>query len=137
MNALPAEILLEIGRVDKQTYRGMLAIPRFARAVSVGYRLDIMVGNYKHERIINFHMTRKRGSHISKLLSHRSIITNRLYLSFIISDHDDNEKYTYYYVGPYSSTACGVIHSIDNGSRTMNSSQFYGGFNVSQHGTLY
>ena len=43
MYSLPTEILLEIGKTDKSTYRGMLAIPKFARGVTVGYRLDAMV----------------------------------------------------------------------------------------------
>ena len=42
MYTIPVEILLEIGRTDLETYKGMLAIPKFARAVSIGYRLDVM-----------------------------------------------------------------------------------------------
>ena len=45
MLSIPAEILLEIGRTDLKTYRGMLAVPKFARAVTIGYRLDIMEAN--------------------------------------------------------------------------------------------
>lgn len=53
MNAIPAEILLEIGKIDKPTYRGMLAIPKFARAVTVGYRLDTMAAaNYNYRCLL-------------------------------------------------------------------------------------
>ena len=52
MNSLPAEILLEIGKTNISTYRGMLAIPKFALAVTVGYRLDMMVGKYDYKKIL-------------------------------------------------------------------------------------
>ena len=39
MNTLP----VEIGKIDVKTYRSMLAIPKFARTVTIGYRLDIMM----------------------------------------------------------------------------------------------
>lgn len=55
MNALPAEILLEIGKIDVKTYRSMLNIPRFARAVTIGYRLDIMKSGYDYKKVINIH----------------------------------------------------------------------------------
>ena len=42
MNDIPVEILLLIGLNDQETYRGMLAIPKFARAVTIGYRLNAM-----------------------------------------------------------------------------------------------
>ena len=53
MNSLPAEILLEIGKIDKVTYRGMLAIPGFTRTVTIGYRLDIMIScKYDHIKLL-------------------------------------------------------------------------------------
>lgn len=42
MNDLPAEILLLIGLTDQETYRGMLAIPKFVRVITIGYRLTAM-----------------------------------------------------------------------------------------------
>lgn len=48
MNTLPVELLFVIGTDCIESYRGMLAIPRFARAVTVGTRLDMM------ERILTF-----------------------------------------------------------------------------------
>lgn len=42
MDTLPPEILLIIGTDNIETYRLMLAIPKFARAVTVGIRLDMM-----------------------------------------------------------------------------------------------
>ena len=54
MDSLPAEILLEIGKTDLETYVGMLAIPRFARKVTVGYRLDMMIAaRYEYNNILN------------------------------------------------------------------------------------
>ena len=54
MDALPVEILLEIGRTDLADYHGMLNIPRFARAVTIGYRLDMMlVAGYNYKKILN------------------------------------------------------------------------------------
>ena len=54
MDALPAEILLEIGKTSLATYVSMLAIPKFARAVTVGYRLDMMVvAGYEYNNILN------------------------------------------------------------------------------------
>ena len=42
MDTLPVEILLVIGTDCIESYRGMLAIPRFARAITAGIRLDMM-----------------------------------------------------------------------------------------------
>lgn len=42
MNSLPVEILLLIGLTDQKTYRSMLAVPRFARVITAGYRLNAM-----------------------------------------------------------------------------------------------
>mgnify|MGYP003419468995 FL=1 len=42
MNDIPVEILLLIGLNDQETYRGMLAIPKFTRAITIGYRLNAM-----------------------------------------------------------------------------------------------
>ena len=54
MDALPVEILLEIGRTDLADYHGMLNIPKFARAVTIGYRLDMMlVAGYNYKKILN------------------------------------------------------------------------------------
>ena len=55
MYAIPVEILLEIGKTDLETYKGMLAIPKFARGVTIGYRLDIMAAHHKiHSKLLNF-----------------------------------------------------------------------------------
>ena len=55
MDALPVEILLEIGRTGLATYVGMLAIPKFARAATIGYRLDMMAAaNYDYKKLL-FH----------------------------------------------------------------------------------
>lgn len=72
MLGLPAEILLEIGKVDIETYCGMLAIPKFAHAVTVGYRLDMMIASdykfkYDHMSIQNnrkYRIVRKNGPHV-------------------------------------------------------------------------
>ena len=42
MDLLPVEILLYIGLISEETYHGMLAVPRFARAVTCGYILEAM-----------------------------------------------------------------------------------------------
>ena len=72
MLSLPAEILLEIGKIDKVTYRSMLAVPKFARAVTIGYRLDIMEANgYDYSGLFRgscgFNVVRTRGPHTMKL----------------------------------------------------------------------
>ena len=71
MDTIPTEILLEIGKTDLETYVGMLAIPRFARAVTVGYRLDMLVREYAIGQLLyimtnNFvitHTIRRTGTH--------------------------------------------------------------------------
>ena len=140
MDTIPIEIMLEIGKTDIATYRGMLAIPKFARAVTVGYRLDMMVVTgykyEKHEKIIDFYMVRKQGSHILRLLIYRSIITNKVCSNFRITDHEQTEKYTYYYKGPSTGNALGVVCSNDDGRRTLSLSCGER-FDVSQFGTLY
>lgn len=42
MDYLPIEILLKIGTIDQSVYIAMLAIPKFARALTIGFRLDTM-----------------------------------------------------------------------------------------------
>ena len=59
MDVLPVEILLEIGKTNLATYRGMLNIPKFTRAVTIGYRLDMMVkSEYAYDKILNSHRGR-------------------------------------------------------------------------------
>ena len=53
MDVLPVEILLEIGKTNLATYRGMLAIPMFARAVTIGFRLNMMAAvNYDYNKML-------------------------------------------------------------------------------------
>lgn len=42
MDSIMTELVLWIGMMDIETYRGMIAIPKFARAVTCGYRLNAM-----------------------------------------------------------------------------------------------
>lgn len=42
MLSLPSDIILKIGMEDKKAYIAMLAIPRFARLLTAGIRLDSM-----------------------------------------------------------------------------------------------
>lgn len=113
MNALPAEILLEIGAVDKTTYRSMLAIPKFAHAVTIGYRLDMMVkSGYEYLRILE-EISLKRhtfaenafigkcykthGSQRTQEVIH--IISGRPKVCIRFSDTNTNAKYDTYTYG--------------------------------------
>ena len=67
MLSLPAEILLEIGKTGLETYKGMLAVPKFARAITIGYRLDIMERcKYNYRNIIT-----RPTAHIRAVLGDR------------------------------------------------------------------
>ena len=91
MNTIPAEILLEIGKTDLATYRGMLAIPKFALAVTIGYRLDRMVDTgYNFNHNISFHRTRLGGICIRRIRGNKAyVLSIKHEISIYIYDRDE------------------------------------------------
>ena len=104
MNNLPAEILLEIGKTNISTYRGMLAIPKFALAVTVGYRLDMMVGKYDYKKLFQtiyisaYNMSTNVEIETRRIQKHEFIrgISNNHNGYIIIMDHSVNKHYDSY-----------------------------------------
>ena len=141
MNSLPAEILLEIGKTSLATYVSMLAIPKFARKVTVGYRLDIMVGNgsgsgnenenYYDKFIGNkaIYMRRTRGP-IALTIWRISRIALIEYPRISI---EDTAVAMYEAYSDYSQLCCKGIYSNDRGARRIN----YRRFRLTNTGIVY
>ena len=140
MNSLPAEILLEIGRTDLETYKGMLAIPKFTRAVTIGYRLDMIATNcdYKFIRnrlpglkaLVNF-----SGKSIKTIVNSQQLDMN-IHVTMIngygtLSVWNSTILYGYY----CNMSICDNSTYKNSGSRTFH--RFQSGIHVSKYGVFY
>ena len=106
MNGLPAEILLEIGETGLETYKGMLAIPKFARAVTIGYRLNVMLRygyNYKAPLLIihrpKYNMFTNTEMETRQIKKHEFVrgISNNSNGYVLIIDHSAHNYYDSYH----------------------------------------
>ena len=130
MDSLPAEILLEIGEIDKQTYRGMLAIPKFARAVTCGYRLDVMVKcKYEYLNLLtNMKCHNNPHSH-KQSLTIRCAGSQQLRWGSNTNNTIDMDFFFFFHVNKIGYRSC------INGTSYKNNSSFYGNTGFIQYRT--
>lgn len=139
MDTLPVEILLIIGTDNIETYRGMLAIPKFARVVTAGIRLDMMEASgceVKFKQNLLRLYTSNKSMMTSSSILHKSWELKYQYISVYISyggyfllsmqdrgDHFDDDisyRVSYYCSGRTSfhhSNISSQTHSTNCGSR--------------------
>lgn len=143
MNTLPQEILLIIGTDNIETYRGMLAIPKFARAITAGIRLNMMErilvcdrfsqprfaiylhnpnsGKFIHNSMMHKTWKDKHSGHISMLFYGKSFILRTT--KYNMEYHGNNAFHSVCVFHKYS-TSAGDRSRINN--KGVMRADFYG-----------